>query len=332
MIENQPVRLRPKFRHYCAYGVSVASELPLALPELRQPLASALFEVEIRAFEDHDLAIPKGLKLQNNPSSGLVFGQLDSGSSYVRWEDVGEVLISSNGRSIACRPFRTIDSEAFQVYLLGQAFSFALVKGGFEPLHATAVTVGNRAVAFLADCGFGKSTLAAAFLQAGHRLITDDLLLLQTTMRRILAFPGPSRIKLFPEMAHGFLGEAFNGVPLNSTAQKQIIPLSGSQMCTEPIHLAAIYALTCSSEANEAIHMVSLSEREAFITLLGSTFNRVVLDADRLRRQFEATERLANAGIVKRLLYPRSLACLPRVRQAILSDVCAQCETAACEA
>lgn len=331
-MEGSSVPRTPKVRHYYAYGVSIASELPLALAELRLPTTSALFEVEIRAFDGADVAIPKDLKLRKNPSSELTIGRFAGGSSYVRWEGVGEAVISKNGRSIACRPFRTIESEAFQVYLLGRAFSFALVKGGFEPLHATAVTVGNRAVAFLADCGFGKSTLAAAFLQMGHRLITDDLLLLQTTAQGILAFPGPARIKLFPEMAHRFLGQDSNGVPLNPEAQKQIIPLTGSQSCIEPVPLTAIYALACPNEANEAIQVVSLSEREAFITLLGSTFNRVLLNADRLRTQFETSQAVANARIVKRLVYPRSLGCLPSVRQAILSDVCAEPEIAACEA
>ena len=322
-----------EFRRYCAYGVSIRSELPLPLPEMGKAAEPALFELEIRtSHEPLAGAIPEGVKLQRNPLSGFVFGQFPDESSYVRWDDVGEVLISKNGRSIACRPFWQTRSESFHVYLLGQALSFALVRNGFEPLHASAVVVEDQAVAFLADCGFGKSTLAAAFLQAGHCLLTDDLLVLRKTERGIAAYPGPARIKLFPEMARKFLGEAWSGVPLNPKAQKQIIPLNGAQVCTEAVPLGAIYALARPNEVNgKNIRVDEVSERDAFVTLLGSTFNRVIVDPARLRRQFEAAQALANATIVRRLFYPRFLECLPLVRDAILRDLCAhKLEVAAC--
>jgi len=146
MADKTASRSAPEFRRYCAYGVAIRSELPLPLTEMRGPTEPALFELEI-CGSDEPLsgAIPEGVKLQRNPLSGFDFGQFPDGSSYVRWDDVGEVLISKNGRSIACRPFRQTASESFHVYLLGQALSFALVKSGFEPLHATAVEVEDRA-------------------------------------------------------------------------------------------------------------------------------------------------------------------------------------------
>ena len=85
--------------------------------------------------------------------------------------------------------------------MLGQALSFALVRQGFEPLHATVVVVDDHAVAFLGGNAFGKSSLAACFLEAGYRLLTDDLLILRESSDRILAYPGPPRIKLFPKIA-----------------------------------------------------------------------------------------------------------------------------------
>ena len=53
----------------------------------------------------------------------------------------------------------------------------------------------NQAVAFLGDNAFGKSSLAACFLAAGARLLTDDLLVLHESSDRVLAYPGPPRIK-----------------------------------------------------------------------------------------------------------------------------------------
>ena len=283
-------------------------------------MGASAFGLEIRASnESVTPAGPQGTPLQR-PFSGFDFGQLPDGSTYVRWDGVGEALISRSGQAITCFPFPHADWESFHVYLLGQALSFALVKGGFEPLHATAVVFEGQAVAFLGDCGFGKSTLAAAFIQEGHRLLTDDLLLLETTARGIVAFPGPARIKIFPEVALRFLGRAASGISLNPKAQKQIIPLNDSQMCVDATPLGAIYALA-SSNGDQAIRIAPLTEREAFIDLLGSTFNRQVVDANRLRRQFEFTHNLANLTTVRRLSYPRLLERLPLVLEAILSDL-----------
>jgi hypothetical protein len=322
-------------RHYRAYGVSILSELPLPLREAHREFGPTLYELEIRLSERPLVgAARQEVTPQSSPLPGSYFGQMLDGSSYVRWDDVGEALISRNGRSIACRPFPQTDPESFYVYLLGQALSFALVKGSFEPLHATAVAVGDQAIAFLGDCGFGKSTLAAAFLQAGHRLLTDDLLLLETTPRGILAHPGPARIKLFPKVARHFLADGSRGVPLNPRTQKQIIPLNERQVCIKTMTVGAIYVLAPPNKANDnSVRVASLTEREAFFSFLGNTFNRAVVDADRLRRQFNAAQALANIMTVGRLSYPRSLDHLRLVREAILSDLCARnSEIAACKA
>jgi len=110
-----------------------------------------------------------------------------------------EFLIEADGRRIWCGWLGSTSIESLQVYLLGHALSFALVKQGFEPLHATAVVIEGKAIAFLGDSGFGKSTLAAAFLDAGHTLLTDDLLLSRATPAGYDAFPGPRGLSYFPK-------------------------------------------------------------------------------------------------------------------------------------
>jgi len=170
-------------------------------------------------------------------------------------------------------------------------------------------------------------------VEAVHRLLTDDLLLARTTTRGILAYPGPARIKLFPQIACKFLGAGSSGVPMNPDTQKLIIPLDDNWVSAAAAPLAAIYVLAPPDEvAGRDIRIVSISQREAFVMLLGSAFNCVISDPDRLRRQFEATQALANATIVRKLCYPRSLESLPLVREAILADLCAhKSEIATCK-
>lgn len=325
---NHPPSRRSGFQRYGAYGVSIRSDMPLPLPMAR---SGALFELRIRQRNGPiHTSVRQKIKLQANPSSAFDVGSLSGGSNYVGLRDVGECLVSSDGRDISCYRLPQANPESFNVYLLGQALSFALVKNGIEPLHATVVAVKGSAIGFLGDCGFGKSTLAAEFLQAGHRLLTDDLLILRKTGQHVVAYPGPPRIKLFPEIARRLRSGQIDGVPMNSQTHKLIVPLSQNRTCEVAIPFAAFYALPSPHEMGLAtnVRVTTLSRKEAFLKLLASAFNISILDPYRLRRQFQATQALANSLVVKKLSYPRVLHSLPLVREAILSDLVAN----ACEA
>jgi hypothetical protein len=306
---------------YGVYGVSLRSEIPLLLPEYS---GRGLVEIKIRSAPAcFFLDLTRATALERVGFCSYRYAPLDDGSAYVRWEGLGEFLVSPDGRLITCIKFPAAADESFQVYLLGQALSFALVKTGFEPLHATCVVVNRQAIAFLGDSGFGKSSLAACFLGAGDQLLTDDLLLVGKTSERLQAFPGPARIKLFPKMAKRFLGGHVNGVPMNQAARKLIIPLDPQKICACSVPLQSIYVLARAREAarERDVRIEQLSLREAFVALVSNTFNYAVLDRGRLKRQFTETSRLVQNVPVKKLFYSRLAGFLPSVREAILEDL-----------
>jgi hypothetical protein len=305
------------FFRYGVYGISLRSQIPLSLPA-----DSHTGFTEIELLVGSPSAAIQDVQLQKSPWGSYRYAHLEDGSTYARWEGVGEFLVSRDGRCITCARF-TEALESFQVYLLGQALSFALVKNGFEPLHATCVIVRGQAVAFLGDSGFGKSSLAASFLQMGHRLLTDDLLTLQKSDDGFTAYPGPPRIKLFPEMARRFIGEPVNSVPMNSGTRKLVIPLDSNRTCGSPVPLRVVYTLLSPGEqaGEQSVRIKPLSPRESFLTLLSNTFNYVILDPSRLQRQFAETARLATIIPVKSLSYPRQAGLLSAVREAILHDL-----------
>ena len=112
------------YRYY-VYGITLHSDIPLALPtegsgelariELRSAPASRFFDAR------------RALPAEQDPGSFYRFGHLPDHSSYVRWEGVGEFLVSAGGDRITARQFGEASPESFQVYLLGQALSFALL-------------------------------------------------------------------------------------------------------------------------------------------------------------------------------------------------------------
>jgi hypothetical protein len=318
---NLDVKSREFLHTYGVYGVTLRSHIELALPDYP---GAGLAEIELQ-LREHDYFAESiaEIPLLWSRYSTYQYAHLQSGASYVRWENIGEFLVSSDGGLITCCPARESHHESFQVYLLGQALSFALVKCGFEPLHATCIVVEGRAVAFLGDSGFGKSSLAAYFISAGDRLLTDDLLLLQERPDGFLAYPGPPRIKLLPDMARKYLGGVTGGVPMNSATSKLVLPLDREKVCESPMMLSAIYGLSAPQDMldTQAVEFKPLASRQAFLELSCNTFNYVILDGDRAIRQIKETAHIVNTVPVKRLLHPRSLEALPSVRQAIIKDL-----------
>jgi hypothetical protein len=138
----------------------------------------------------------------------------------------------------------------------------------------------------------------------------------------VLAHPGPARIKLFPEPAQAFLGERARGRPMNGATTKLVIPLEATM--TAPVPLRALYVLAPpTAHARRAVSLRRLAPRQAFVELLRGSFNVVVQEPARLARQFESAAWLSSAIPVKRLAFPRTLAALAAVRDAVEADLAA---------
>jgi len=309
-------------RSYRLYGLTIASPIALPCPEAEATDADVLF-AEGTGLLFSRARLEAGLG--PDASRWFEYARLSKGASYLRWSELYEFVVSGDGRGIAWRSLNGGNSAPFQSYLLSQVLSFALVRRGIEPLHATSVVIKGEAVAFLGDCGYGKSSLGAAFLQAGYHLLTDDLLVLKEEENRFVAYPGPPRIKLFPGIARRLLGERVNGTPMNHHTPKLVIPLGQNETASpqSALPLKAIYVLTPPSSRSRShrITIRTLSARRAFVELVKNTFNTVIDEPGRLRRQFVLATRLAARVPLKSLSYPRTLARLPAVREAVRSDL-----------
>ncbi len=309
---------------YGVYGLSLKSHLPLACPMGTGP---ALAEIEfVVGSASRFKQIYREVPARSLSSGWFHHRRLANGSDYLRWNGLFEFLVSVNGRRIACLASNRTSRETFQTYLISQVLSFALCKLGIEPLHATVVVWNDQTVAFLGDCGYGKSSLGAAFLRAGHQFLTDDLLVIKEhdeSGHGFLAYPGPPRIKLYPKITTSLLGNRFAGVPMNPRTRKQVIPLNPFQSCVSPIPLKAIYVLRPPTKRRQSnrITIRHLSQRRALLQLITNTFNHMVVEPGRLARQFNQASQLSRSIPIKSLSYPRDLSRLPAVLEAIQSDL-----------
>ncbi len=310
-------------RLYRIYGVRLKSHWPLPGHEGPGPdfAEVELFEASAALF----LEASRHASRRSDGEDWFRHVRLPNGSDYVRWSGLFEFLVSTDGRRIACRELNGASPESFQTYLVGHVLSFALLKQGIEPLHSTTVVINGEAVAFLGDCGYGKSSLGAAFLQVGYPLLTDDLLVLKEEGDRFVAHAGPPRIKLFPDIAKSLLGEQVSGTPMSNQTPKLVIPLDQKEtvLPEAAFPLKAIYVLTPPPRSLHIprISIRSLSPRRAFVELLKGTFNTIVVEPARLERQFDLATRLAARVPVGSLSYPRDLRRISQVRESILQDL-----------
>jgi hypothetical protein len=309
-------------RNYRLYGLLVRTDWPLNCPTEEDCPAGPTNLKLVKASAAYFSYAESRLR----PDTAGVWcrnAHLPDGSIYLCWPGLFQFLISPNGRHIAGHRMGDIPWEAFQTYLLGQVLSYALIKQGIEPFHCTALVTEGRAVGLLGDCGYGKSTLAAACLQAGFSLLTDDLLVLKEEDRRFLAYPSFPRIKLFPEMARALLGDSINGVPMNPFTPKLIIPLSPDRSCQKAVSLEAFFVLRPprAKHAVDSISIRTLRSRGALLALMKNTFNARVTEPERLKRLLALSAKLAASIPIKSLSYPRDLDRLPEVVEKIRSSL-----------
>ena len=309
---------------YHLYGARLESAWRLPYSRARRPFVADI-ALTRRAAAHFSDARAEAERLPQ-PWAPIVEGILSDGQTYLQWPDHFEFLISADGRQIAARPIGEGITEGFHTYLLGQALSFALIRHGLDPLHATVVMAGGSGVAFLGPSGYGKSTLAAAFIGAGHRLLTDDLLVLTDGEAGLAAHPGPPRLKLYPEAARRLLPGATGMLMMRGTP-KRLFPLTTPHIAPGPVPLRAMYVIVPPgprTAATRGVRIRRLGARDACLALIRNTFNSSVLDADRLARQLALSARVAAAVPVKLLSYPRSFRAMPAVREAILADLAVQ--------
>ena len=208
-----------------------------------------------------------------DPEDWFCFLRLPDGSQYLRWTGLFEFLVAPGGRRILALPTRRASRESFRTYLLGHVLSFALLEMGVEPLHATASVVDGRALAFLGPPGSGKSTVAAAFLEDGWPLLTDDLLVVHMNDGRSLAEPGYPRIKLFPEIAKRLVPGVRPRGRMNPDTPKLVHLLEGRQVWPSRAPLERMYVLRPGRASGARITVRTLAPRRAFADLTRNTFN-----------------------------------------------------------
>ncbi|HHT62707.1 MAG: hypothetical protein ACOX4H_02205 [Bacillota bacterium] len=149
---------------YQAFGVTVASQIPL--PELKPYYGPRSPDVNVNIGK---VFMGRG---ETGESKGYYQGEKEL--LLFRIKDVGSYRIK-NGREIVIEPAENAEIREVRLYLLGFAFGALLWQRGILPVHGSAVKTKESCFIITGGKKAGKSTLAAAFVEDGYEILTDDI-------------------------------------------------------------------------------------------------------------------------------------------------------------
>lgn len=236
--------------------------------------------------------------------------------------DGTEFLIHRSTREIWAKWPCPLTLEDTATYLLGPVLALVLRLRGITSLHASAVRIGEHAVALLGPPGAGKSTLAVALALRGHRVLTDDVAALAEHRDEVLIQPGYPRLRLWPEPPDGPLGFTASLPRLTPNWDKRYLPLvAGESFQQEAVPLAAIYMLEERTSASEAPFVRPCSSCDGFIGLIANINAKELLDDELRTSEFRLVCRLVERVRMRRVTSHTDPASLGRLCDCILEDL-----------
>jgi hypothetical protein len=136
------------------------------------------------------------------------------------------------------------DEGLVAVLASGTLLAVRLVLDGKLALHASAVGVNGRAVAFVGASGMGKSTLAALLCTAGGLLLTDDVLHVSDPGSSPVAWPGSAECRLRHRATS--ITEFYGGIARVRETADGRTAVAPHMSATDPLPLAAcVVPLPC---------------------------------------------------------------------------------------
>lgn len=240
-----------------------------------------------------------------------------NGGYLLRFPDLADFHISADALHVTGFPAPEVSDATMQHLYLNQVLPLVLSKLGKLVFHASAVEIGESAVAFVAESGRGKSTLAASFAVNGFRFLTDDGLVVEPNVRGFEALPSHPSIRLWEDSETALVPPtARRAPPVHYTSKARFLADEDLVFCEQPRPLRRVYFLGDSRAAT--LELRCLTPAEAMIEWVKHSFLLDIEEKPRLAAHFDQVADLANQPIHYRLDYPRRFGELARVREAIV--------------
>lgn len=296
---------------YAAFGLSVAStlELPELAPAAPVGRSSADVVIDRGPVDPPDAgSTPAG------PEEGVPLRVAAPDEHYLTYP-VGDLRVRS-GREITVDPSPGAPLGVVRAVVVGPAFNHLLHQRGFYVLHASTVSVDGEAVAFVGRSGDGKSTTAAAFLDRGHSVLSDDVAAVRHGDDGPTVTPGHPTIKLDPGAVDA-LSSPVDGPVRASVRDRRFFRLPDDRPVS-PVPLRGVYLL----EYGDATEVEPVPPGERVVELVRHTYTAGLLaDRTEATENFGRCARLAAEVELCRLRRPRVLGELSAAVEAVEADL-----------
>jgi hypothetical protein len=301
---------------YIVFGLTIHSNLPI--PGLSpQGSAKKIAEVEVHLGIQPDsqrnvrpgseeLTYASSYTDESGNPALRIWKTEDGGFLRLVYYDGIQFWLGRNGQSLWAVWPATSTMEDVASYLLGPVFGLLLRLRGVTCLHASAVSVDNRCIAFVGEEGAGKSTTAAAFARQGFGVISDDVVALVESPEGLQALPGYPHLCLWQDSVEMLYGTAEALPQLSMGWEKRRLALGdhGTRFESRSLPLGVIYLLA-ERRPDQAPSIEEVRPQAGLLSLVADTFANKILDREMRAHEFAVLGRLVTMVPIRRL-HPRN--------------------------
>jgi len=321
---------------YVVYGLRLVSDRPIPglIPiESRQ---SAPPDLLIRFGSDEAHAAQERsaeetlwyttdiLDAQGNPALKIWKGK-NGGEYSIRYSHGLTFLVNAGLTAVAIRHDEPMLAEDIAAFLLGPVLGIILRLRGVTCLHASAVAIGGKAVAFVGTAGAGKSTTAALFAQRGHAVLSDDIVTLLEREDSFYVAPAYPFLNLWRDslaMLSVSPSALLQEYP-HEEKRRLALEAGHSKFQREALPLAAIYLLVDREAGSRAPAIVELTPQDALMSLVANTYGNRLLDPSMRAKEFSLLGRLVRLLPVRRVVAHEDPTQLTLLYDIISADIAA---------
>jgi hypothetical protein len=242
------------------------------------------------------------------------FFRIDAGY-LLCFPDIADFILDPLGTQVQAWPASGVSHDALDLVYNNQVLPLAWSRQGRLVLHASAVEIDGRAIAFIGTSGHGKSTLAASLVMAGARFLCDDAMVLERGPRGAFVQPGQPSLRLWSDSAALVRERLAREPAVSYTSKARFAAPAGDRLPRGPCPLAGAFFL---GEGKASAPQISpLTGSQALAALVRHSFMLDTEEAAQLSANFDALSKMAGLPIYHRLDYPRKYELLPHVHDAL---------------
>jgi hypothetical protein len=222
---------------------------------------------------------------------------------YLTYYDGTQFWMNSEGTELWAQWPDSLTIEDAATYLLGPVLGLLLRLRGVTCLHASAVSFGDRAIAFVGSEGAGKSTTAAMLAQKGCAVISDDVVALTERQGTFYVYPAYPYLCLWSDSVTIVYGPEKKLPSFSASWDKRLLSLAGNHLKFEaqPLPLGAIFVLGERSSLANAPLIESMNPKESLLSLVANSFATNLLDNEMRAHEFKFFGQMLRSVPVQRL-------------------------------